>query len=334
MAEKTRDYLFDNIRSLMLILVVAGHTIDPFIESQDSLFRYIMQYIYLFHMPMFAFVTGYFTKDTERAWEGAVKKVLVPYIVIQTAYILMAEIMMWLGLVSYNGDVFKPSIFLPTSPLFYLLSVFLWKVFAKDIDKLRFPVLFSVVSGVLISIMNNDSFHMAYGSTFSLMVFYVLGTKCTKKHIEKIRNMPRLAALCVMLAGIIPSVYLPYNFRNVRFTYHYVGLDNLEGILYRLLFYCIALMMMAAIINLMPSKKNVFSKIGANSIIVYAGSTFTAPFLYLMIAARLSLSTNIYINLLGIIIFSLFITLFFSMDWIRKIYDCVIDCINRVIFKK
>ena len=30
-----RDYLFDNLKALMLFLVVIGHILDPYIERQD-----------------------------------------------------------------------------------------------------------------------------------------------------------------------------------------------------------------------------------------------------------------------------------------------------------
>ena len=143
-----RDYLFDNLKALMLFLVVIGHILDPYIERQDSLYRYLMQYIYLFHMPMFAFITGYFTKNTEKARNSAVRNVLVPYIFWQLLYIITALLFIRLGLASYNTDVFKPSLLLPSSPLYYLLCVFVWKVFAADLKKLRFPVLFSFAAGL------------------------------------------------------------------------------------------------------------------------------------------------------------------------------------------
>ena len=148
-----RDYLFDNLKALMLFLVVIGHILDPYIERQDSLYRYLMQYIYLFHMPMFAFITGYFTKNTEKARNSAVRNVLVPYIFWQLLYIITALLFIRLGLASYNTDVFKPSLLLPSSPLYYLLCVFVWKVFAADLKKLRFPVLFSFAAGLFISVV-------------------------------------------------------------------------------------------------------------------------------------------------------------------------------------
>ena len=134
-----RDYLFDNLKALMLFLVVIGHILDPYIERQDSLYRYLMQYIYLFHMPMFAFITGYFTKNTEKARNSAVRNVLVPYIFWQLLYIITALLFIRLGLASYNTDVFKPSLLLPSSPLYYLLCVFVWKVFAADLNSFPLP---------------------------------------------------------------------------------------------------------------------------------------------------------------------------------------------------
>ncbi len=331
--EKKRESLFDNVKALMLILVAMGHTLDPFIIYQDSLFRYVMQYIYLFHMPMFAFVTGYFTKNDEKAREGAVKKILIPYLLIQSVYILMASLLIHLGIANYNEDVFQASILLPTSPLYYLLCVFFWKLFIKDINRLRFPVILSVIAGVLISIINNDEFHIGIGATFSLLLFFVLGTKCTSDTVQKIRRIPKIFGAAVMLLGIIPAVVLPYNFRNVRFTYHYVGLDNITGIVYRLLFYCIAVLMIAALINLMPAKKYWFSKIGENSIIVYAGSSFAAPYVYLLIVKFLPIADNIYINFAGIVIFSILVAAFFSMQWIKWLYDWILDEIYRLVYR-
>ena len=75
-----RDHLFDNIKALMLFLVPLGHTLDVFIAN-GNVEEILMKYIYLFHMPIFAFVTGYFTKNLDKAQENAVKKCLIPYLV-------------------------------------------------------------------------------------------------------------------------------------------------------------------------------------------------------------------------------------------------------------
>ncbi len=94
---------------------------------------YLMKYIYLFHMPVFAFVTGYFSKNLEKSRNNAVEKCLIPYIVLQGAYIIVANLLMALGLASFNSDIFNSSILLPSSAFYYLLAVFFWKLLGKDI---------------------------------------------------------------------------------------------------------------------------------------------------------------------------------------------------------
>ena len=331
---RTRNSLFDNIKAVMLILVVAGHTLDPFITNPDSLFRYMMQYIYLFHMPMFAFVTGFFSKNADAIREKAVKNVLIPYILLQAAYIIIAEVFIFIGAVSYNADVFKPSFLLPTSPLYYLLCVFFWKNFWKDINKLRYPEVFAILSGLLISITQNREFHVGVGATFSLMIFFVLGAKCTEEHIQRIRHLPKWVGIIVMGLGIIPSIFLPYCFRNVRFTYESVGLSSFQGIVYRMLFYFIAICMIIAVVNLMPQNRCKLTPIGENSIIVYVGSSICAPSLYLVIAKILPLTSNMCVNLLGITAFSIFIPWFFSKMWIKRIYDWILNKIWFCLYKE
>ena len=77
---KQRDYLMDNIKALLLFLVAFGHTLDVY-KGDGGIELYLMKYIYLFHMPMFAFITGYFTKDLDKARNNAVQKSLIPYII-------------------------------------------------------------------------------------------------------------------------------------------------------------------------------------------------------------------------------------------------------------
>lgn len=332
-AEQKRDFLFDNIKAAMLFLVVIGHILDPFIVRQDSLYRYFMQYIYLFHMPMFAFVTGYFSKNVEKARGTAVKNVLVPYVFWQVLYIITALLFMRLGLADYNTDVFKPSLLLPSSPLYYLLCVFIWKVFMKDIAALKRPVVFSVLAGLLVSLVFDKAFHIGWGACFSLLIFFVLGFYCTPEHVAQIRKIPK-AVPCLILAGaVFPSVLLPYHFRNVRFTYEDVGLGPLTGIFYRALFYCIAVLMIGALINLFSAKKTCFSRVGKNALLVYAGSSFAAPSLYLLIAKFIPVADAVWSNLLGMCVFALLLVLFCSRDFIKRIYDWVIGGIERILFR-
>lgn len=60
MASK-RLFLFDNMKYILICLVVAGHFIGEFTDV-DSTMKVIWRWIYLFHMPAFIFIGGIFSK--------------------------------------------------------------------------------------------------------------------------------------------------------------------------------------------------------------------------------------------------------------------------------
>lgn len=157
-----RDYLMDNVKAVMLFLVALGHILDVY-KNKGFFEMGLMKYIYLFHMPMFAFVTGYFSKNLDKAREKAFRSSLLPYIFFQGIYVLIAQIMIQLGVVSFKSDVFNASVLVPSSAFYYLLAVFFWKLFAKDFFKLKYPIGISIVLGVLISTTKSSEFHVGYG---------------------------------------------------------------------------------------------------------------------------------------------------------------------------
>ena len=58
---KKRDYLFDNSRTLLILLVVAGHFIETIFQN-NWLLEGLKWIIYAFHVPAFVFISGYFSK--------------------------------------------------------------------------------------------------------------------------------------------------------------------------------------------------------------------------------------------------------------------------------
>ena len=59
--EHQREYLFDNYKVLLILLVVIGHFIEP--SNDQNPFLYELKWgIVAFHMPAFIFISGYFSK--------------------------------------------------------------------------------------------------------------------------------------------------------------------------------------------------------------------------------------------------------------------------------
>lgn len=316
----------------MLFFVALGHTLELYI-SNGGFELYLMKYIYLFHMPMFAFVTGYFSKNLDKSRDFAVEKCLIPYVLLQGTYIIVANLLIYFGIAKFNKSVFNSSLLLPSSAFYYLLAVFFWKFFSKDFFKLRFPLFASIMFGVIISFTTQNEFHRGLGAVFSLLCFFVMGVMCNENFIDKIRKIPHVISIVILLLGILPAVYLPYAIHSVRLTYSAAGFGMIEGSLYRITFYAIATVMGVAIINLVSKKKIILSKVGEASLLVYAGSTFLAPHAYLLIANTLNLPANRIGNMIGMLVFCVGVLSICSIPLFQKYFQSVIDFINRILFR-
>ncbi len=58
-----RVYLWDNVKAFLILLVVIGHFVLYYIGESNS-FKSLYVFIWLFHMPFFIFIAGYFHKNT------------------------------------------------------------------------------------------------------------------------------------------------------------------------------------------------------------------------------------------------------------------------------
>ena len=193
-------------------------------------------------------------------------------------------------------------------------------------------MILSFVLGLLISVTKLDQFHVGYGAVFSLLPFFVLGVKCDKEVISKIRKSSKIVSCFILLLGIFPAVSLPYAIHSVRMTYSSVGFGNIEGILYRGTFYLIAIIMGIALIRLMGEKKYIFTHIGYASILVYAGSTFLAPHGYVLLDKIFGISNNRIANMIFMIIYCITVVSICSLPVFLSWYNIVVNRINIILF--
>ena len=86
MIQEKRDHSLDNLKAILIFLVVFAHLLEDAAVFEGKVLLYKM--IYSFHMPVFIFILGYFAKFRPL-------KILlhwvVPYLVLQMVYILFAN---------------------------------------------------------------------------------------------------------------------------------------------------------------------------------------------------------------------------------------------------
>lgn len=113
--ERGRDYGFDNLRGLLMVLVVLGHLLERCGSIPGA--GYLYRTIYSCHMPAFLFLTGYFARyDVKKIITG----LLVPYVLFQAAYILFDR---WL-----SGEETVMQFTTPYWLLWYLMACILYQL--------------------------------------------------------------------------------------------------------------------------------------------------------------------------------------------------------------
>lgn len=69
----TRNAYFDNAKFVLIFLVVFGHMISPYRTDSEGMLS-IYHFIFIFHMPVFILLAGYFSKNFHK--KGYYKKSL------------------------------------------------------------------------------------------------------------------------------------------------------------------------------------------------------------------------------------------------------------------
>ena len=117
-----RDLRIDNVRGFLIILVVVGHFLLPLQESNTRLITGILYVIYVFHMPCFVMLSGYYAKSVYKngrfRWGKAVQMLWL--------YFVYEIIVFFTEGLAYGFKSHFPNFFRESGAPWYLLSLTLW----------------------------------------------------------------------------------------------------------------------------------------------------------------------------------------------------------------
>ena len=326
-----RNCLFDNLKCLLIFLVVYGHFIENFqsIYASEST-RIAYQFIYLFHMPGFVFVSGYFA----RKGDGKIfEKVLLNQIVPLFFFQLVFEIFHWVVFHEFSGKTLDLA---PYWILWYLLSLAFWRISFQLLYKIRFLLVISVVFALVAGMVNSIGYPLSVSRTVVLFPFFVLGNIFKENGIvEKIKSgrfFPVYAVLSLLvLAGAfvyVSEVKLHYGLYLNSYSYKALKMAWEEGMLYRFINLAWGFLCIAALIVLTPQKRCFASKIGKNSMIPYIMQFF---FLKSLLIYRFDFYKNLYFTFIGGAVFAALLVYIYGKDRFSALYEKLMLKIYKIV---
>lgn len=309
--KKERDYLFDNIKGLLIFLVVLGHLLGYFLFKVTHSIDIMYIGIYLFHMPVFVFVSGYFSKRNNK---NRIIELALVYIIWQTiVFPLIVSI--------FTGTSFEKnqqSVFSPEWTYWYLLSLIIWKVITPYFEKIRYSFVISLVMGVLIgySSLKSGLTVLSLGRTIAFYPFFILGYHSKKEHIYYFKNkINKYAGLIAFISIILLGLIIINHLDNylIKESYikkilylkepykKYIANENM-GALIRIVMYGIQFLSIPLLFSFISTEKNILSKFGQNTLFIYLTHGIVIQILKKTLFKKIAITSGMFILISCIIV--------------------------------
>lgn len=324
---RERNCLLDNAKGLLIFLVVFGHTLELF-KDKFILAKSIYIFIYFFHMPVFVFISGYFSKNIEKSRETAVTSLLIPFIVFSIPWNIVSL---------FSGKLNFFSFFTPGWALWYLFSMFIWRSFLPDIIRIRNIFRVSIVVGILAGQFMEFGTFMSLSRTLVFLPYFLAGYYINEEKLLSLKMRRKLLAVLVIAVAIALSIYIsisnvmPVEFlwADRTYPYFYTGVLLPMGI--RAGLYLIGFSFIYVIIRLMTSKECFLSKIGRNTLPVYILHTYLVG----IVIGINKFVPNYYGNLAVSFVGAFLITYLLSRDVVSvKFGEVMGKLIDKIMVKK
>ncbi len=215
----SRDPWLDNVKMVLVTLVVVGHAIGLVSATTGS--HWVYDFIYLWHIPAFVFVSGYLSKSFEwdrRRMKSLLYTLAVPYLLFEPAlyYYRVAVV-----------DEHEPGILWlqPHWTMWYLIVLLMWRL-VTPILKLHWLFLpLSVIVSLVGGLWDNDV--LMIPRFLGLLPFFVLGLHLKPRHLKHLDDVwVKLAAL-PMLVGIFAMALYTDSWARTTLLWYDAGYDEI-----------------------------------------------------------------------------------------------------------
>lgn len=289
-----RDGRLDSLKGFLILLVVLGHIIGECgVTSCDtnSYWGGVRLWIYLFHMPLFVLLSGYFSRRKNKARElfQSLKSIAVTLVVFQILSLLL--------LYFVRHEFSFEYLVRPYWTLWYLMSLLLWRIMLQFTPEklLQRPILYLVIT-TIISIASG--LVLPYGYVFAIqralsfypffLLGYYMGQEWIKIPINKNTKVVALIVIisfsCMVFTGVWPNSTIKLLLGAYRFPFNQLPIKLL-------LFVCSIMMSLSFYVVFKESSG--LAKIGRDSLFYYLYHGIIIQFILIPLFGYLKLPWNI-----------------------------------------
>lgn len=326
---ETKTYIdeFNYMKGLAILLVFIGHAATPSFLERPYLYEFIVQFIYLIHMPVFFFVSGFLSvkildMDLKNDYFKFIKRKFlrlgVPFLTL--SFMTNFLIIIFKALTKSNlaiKDIFEMIKIVFIYPetgimgaLWFLYTLLI--IFAIAPLLVKLPMKYLILPAIILNIFSQRYIHfLAFSRVSFFLVFFLLGL-FLRRNYDKLKDLINKNTIIISLISFITICVNAYIYANgiVLNTYLLNSLTLISGLLGIILTYIIS-----SKIN--DNMKNPLDILGKYSIDIYIFSWFFQIASMILITKILKIQNYNIFFISNVLIGALCLP--FSMYFIRKI---------------
>jgi fucose 4-O-acetylase-like acetyltransferase len=269
--KEARLYILDNTRALLIYLVVLGHIFEIVVSRKSDI---AYTFIYLFHMPLFIFCSGYLAKFKV----ARLLKLISLYLLFQFLYILFAQIALGQSWITMQFTT-------PYWLMWYLLALVAYTTLVPVLDIVTnrkstviLTILLSFAIGIAAGFDRTIGSYLSLSRMLYFFPFFVIGF-CMRKTQKRNEFFTIVSNkyMCIV-SGLITAVIalFVWNHNDMidmrwlwgAFSYNTLA-DSGYSFLIRIAMYFFAIVISLFVLSLMPKGKLFVSFVGRRTLEVF-----------------------------------------------------------------
>ncbi|TCI57232.1 acyltransferase [Exiguobacterium sp. SH1S21] len=287
-----RNHWYDNIKGVLVLLVVFGHLLTDVRGAYDDLLpKWVYLFLYTFHMPLFIMLSGYFFRENRYLRVIQLFVVYVIWQVILGSWFAFTEGVPLLSLENPGLNVLKPY-----WALWYLMAIVIWYVITPYVTQLKGYVLYALLFALLFGFQEESTGFFALRKVIMFYPFFLIGNWMSERNTMNFFELPKRAeqrnryriggavVFTVLTLGLLASMsfqkedtfYHVGNLFKFRFAYETAVPEAIwSGPFAFLIVYTVSTLMAVSFALIVPGRElPVFTRAGKYSLYVYLVHVF------------------------------------------------------------
>lgn len=282
-------------------------------------------YIYAFHMPLFLFVSGLFSKkNIEQKRYKNIFSFLTLYLFIKIVTAVTKAVIYHKISIELFSEHGAP---------WYAFAVFIFllvTILVRNTSKI-YVFVFSVILALISGYDSSIGSFLSLSRIITYYPFFFAGYCFNVDEISEFLSKKYIKIISAVIL-IIPAVILFFKTDSIYWlrplltnsmSYNALKSARAYGAVYRLIYYIVAFLMSGAVISLTPNKtpKGYIAKLGSRSVQVYSLHYIFIYFLYDFLGSHSYIATHTWV----IFPLAIITTLFFSMKFFEPLFNIILN---------